>query len=458
MHLGHRDRAAVGGDGEGAGGGPAASAVVETLVVNENELEAVAVHSGLCQVTLEGRLGAVHGGGAGDVGGQRRPGAEDRRDPVMARVAVRQAGIGIGGVGGLGIGHPVAPGGAGVGGHLDPVARGRERGRRLPGQVDLRCADRRRRQVRRRAQDVAQLPVARKREVGEGRRVIAGEVLNGGCIVALRGIAVAHPDDLLPRDHRVQDQEDGLSDYMHLGHRDRAAVGGDGEGAGGGPAASAVVETLVVNENELEAVAVHSGLCQVTLEGRRGAVHGGGAGDVGGQRRPGAEDRRDPVMARVAVRQAGIGIGGVGGLGIGHPVAPGGAGVGGHLDPVARGRERGRRLPGQVDLRCADRRRRQVRRRAQDVAQLPVARKREVGEGRRVIAGEVLNGGCIVALRGIAVAHPDDLLPRDHRVQDQEDGLSDYMHLGHRDRAAVGGDGEGAGGGLRPALSSRPSL
>ena len=209
-------------------------------------------------VAQEGWRGDIGSGGAGGVGGQRRPGAEDRRDPVMARVAVRQAGIGIVGVGGLGIGHPVGPGRAAVGGHLDPVALGRESAWRLPGQVDLRCADPRCRQVRRRAQDLATLAVARKLEVGEGRRVIAGEVLNGGCIVALRGIAVAHPDGLTSGDHRVQGQEDELSAYPHLGHRDRTAVGGDGEGAGGGRAASTVVEILVVNEIEVDAVAVHS--------------------------------------------------------------------------------------------------------------------------------------------------------------------------------------------------------
>ena len=115
----------------------------------------------------------------------------------------------------------------------------------------------------------------------------------------------------------------------------------------------------------------------VAQEGWRGDIGSGGAGDVRGRACTSGVDRRHAVVARVAIAQPRVRVLGVGQPGVGHPVAPGRAPIGRHLDPVAGDRGASgvrRRGPCQIDIRFGIRHRHQPGRRPGDGGFLRLSR------------------------------------------------------------------------------------
>ena len=311
--------------------------------------------------------------------------------------------------------------------------------RRVPGELDPRIVNPRRPQVRRRRQHPG---TVLDHHVGEGRGVVAGIILDGRRVVAGRGVAVADPHDPTAPDRRFEARQlDLILPAYDAALLNRDAVHRHRKGA---PRGAVYQEVFAELERDGGAVADHRGIPVLRDKDRGHSVRACGR-RVRHDGLDGARNRPDPVAVRkgrVGERVV-MGKDGVGG--IIHLVDQGGPEIGGAavaLDPVTLGLEVRRRLPRQVGLVQVSPGRPQVRRPLPEVGAIGYGLIRE---GRGVVAGIILDGRLIVAARGIAVAHRDGLPVRDHPVQDQADGLCDYQRLGHRDRAAVGGDGEGAG-------------
>ena len=292
---------------------------------------------------------------------------------------MRQAGVDV--AGGPVVGeHQGGPGRAAIGGRFDLVAvdtgpgemlRPDEPGqvRRVPGELDPRIVDPRRPQVRRRRQHPG---TVLDHHVGEGRRVVAGSILDGRRVVAGRGIAVADPHDPTAPDRRFEArQPDLILRDCDAALLNRDAVHRHRKGAPRG----AVHHVFVELERDGCAVAEHRGIPVLRDEG---------PGALGPGLRPPCSTRRTRRCSRPPRPGSGtegsgrgtdvMGKDGVGG--IIHLGDQGGPDIGGAvvaLDPVTLGHEVRRRLPRQVGLVKASPGRPQVRRPLPEVGDILMA-------------------------------------------------------------------------------------
>ena len=181
-------------------------------------------------------------GGAVDVGGDGRKRnllEVAGRDAVVPRGAGGEAGVGVGGGSAVGVDDVVGPGGAAIGGDLDPVAGNGPAavvGRGVPGQVDPAGAAGGGGQAGRGGGGVYDAGDAAGAG-GEGSDVVAGCVLDGVGVVAAGGVGVGEDDALARAEHgrnrKIQSRQK-TGERNDAGAREGSAVGSAREGRSSG--------------------------------------------------------------------------------------------------------------------------------------------------------------------------------------------------------------------------------
>ena len=153
----------------------------------------------------------------------------DRRDAVVTRAGGREAGVGVLGSGGPGVGHQVAPARAGVRGDLDPVAgdrRAPDARRRGPRQVDPRVRAHGRGQVRGRVRGGPKPdPV-----IGAARHGRMGEVVRIGQVEVVVETPDANRCGLGVQPQSVRLNRDAVGVLILVRHRIAELAGGAGSG------------------------------------------------------------------------------------------------------------------------------------------------------------------------------------------------------------------------------------